>query len=152
MHEGWHTFRGGSLDRTVDWWRVTTNLFGLDSIAFISLWLVLHKFEFRTCISINNLCGLQIRGLFITNSEPSSFIQYCCPWLLPALILSGNITDLKWASSMVRRFNFSALYLVVLLLCLWVLLDYNLSSLNYNKAQIFVLEVNLKGKGSASSF
>lgn len=44
---------------------------------------------------------VEIRGLFITNSEPSSFIQYCCPWLLPALILSRNITDLKWASSMV---------------------------------------------------
>ncbi|KAK9117160.1 hypothetical protein Sjap_016107 [Stephania japonica] len=42
-----------------------------------------------------------IRDLFVPNSEPKYFVHYCCPWLLPALLLGGNTTDLKWISTVV---------------------------------------------------
>ncbi|KAI3914770.1 hypothetical protein MKW98_002006 [Papaver atlanticum] len=41
---------------------------------------------------------MEIRDLFVLKSEPSYFMQYCCPWLLPALILSGDTTNLKWVA------------------------------------------------------
>ncbi|KAK9119710.1 hypothetical protein Scep_017803 [Stephania cephalantha] len=44
---------------------------------------------------------IEIRDLFVPNSEPKYFVHYCCPWLLPALLLGGNTTDLKWISTVV---------------------------------------------------
>ncbi|XP_077244126.1 serine/Threonine-kinase ATM-like protein isoform X2 [Tasmannia lanceolata] len=41
---------------------------------------------------------VEIRDLFVVESEPSFFMQYCCPWLIPALILGGGISDLNWVS------------------------------------------------------
>ncbi|CAK9137600.1 unnamed protein product [Ilex paraguariensis] len=47
-------------------------------------------------------CGVSLvalvetRGLFVLNVEPINFIQFCCPWLLPALILHGDISNMYW--------------------------------------------------------
>ncbi|KAM7471303.1 hypothetical protein LguiA_009486 [Lonicera macranthoides] len=30
--------------------------------------------------------------------EPSNFVQYCCHWLLPALILHGDTSNLNWVA------------------------------------------------------
>ncbi|KAJ1384473.1 PIK-related kinase [Sesbania bispinosa] len=32
------------------------------------------------------------------DAEPGHFLQYCCPWLLPALLLHENSFDLNWAA------------------------------------------------------
>ncbi|KAH7658743.1 Non-specific serine/threonine protein kinase protein [Dioscorea alata] len=37
---------------------------------------------------------VEIRDLFMTNSEAKYFMRSCCPWLLPALILRGKIAEL----------------------------------------------------------
>ncbi|KAJ8771786.1 hypothetical protein K2173_026963 [Erythroxylum novogranatense] len=38
---------------------------------------------------------VEIRHFFVSDVEPSYFMQYCCQWLLPALILHGNTSDLN---------------------------------------------------------
>eukprot|EP01018_Ginkgo_biloba_P024682 Gb_40159 [translate_table: standard] len=44
-----------------------------------------------------NLATLvEMRDLFILKAEPKGFIQYCCPSLLPPLILYGHDSDLNW--------------------------------------------------------
>ncbi|XP_075497739.1 serine/threonine-protein kinase ATM-like isoform X3 [Primulina tabacum] len=49
-------------------------------------------------------CGVSLvalveaRGIFASNLEPMNFIKYCCPWLLPALILQEDANSLKWVS------------------------------------------------------
>ncbi|GLJ18554.1 hypothetical protein SUGI_0330040 [Cryptomeria japonica] len=44
-----------------------------------------------------NLAALiEMRDLFIVKGEPQDFIQFCCPMLLPPLILKGNESDLNW--------------------------------------------------------
>ncbi|TYJ98548.1 serine/threonine-protein kinase ATM isoform X1 [Cucumis melo var. makuwa] len=42
---------------------------------------------------------IEIRQLFVLDSEPSYFIQYCCHWLLPAVILHGDSSNLGWIAS-----------------------------------------------------
>nr|CAD1842809.1 unnamed protein product [Ananas comosus var. bracteatus] len=42
---------------------------------------------------------LEVRNLFNHQlSDAKCFIQHCCPWLLPPLILRGDITNLNWVS------------------------------------------------------
>ncbi|XP_075512293.1 serine/threonine-protein kinase ATM-like isoform X5 [Primulina tabacum] len=49
-------------------------------------------------------CGVSLvalveaRGIFASNLEPMNFIKYCCPWLLPALILQEDANSLKWVA------------------------------------------------------
>ncbi|KAK4479334.1 hypothetical protein RD792_014846 [Penstemon davidsonii] len=49
-------------------------------------------------------CGVSLvalvesRGLFFLNVEPNSFVQYCCQWLLPALVLQEDDANLKWVA------------------------------------------------------
>lgn len=46
----------------------------------------------------DSLFPLQTRDLFVFNMEPSNFVQYCCHWLLPALILHGDTSNLNWVA------------------------------------------------------
>ncbi|XP_057952318.1 serine/threonine-protein kinase ATM [Malania oleifera] len=41
---------------------------------------------------------VEIRDLFVLSAEPSNFMQYCCFWLLPALILHEDTSNLKWVA------------------------------------------------------
>ncbi|XAR50182.1 Non-specific serine/threonine protein kinase [Bertholletia excelsa] len=41
---------------------------------------------------------VEIRDLFVSKMEPGNFIQYCCHWLLPALMLHGDTSGLKWVA------------------------------------------------------
>uniref|UniRef100_A0A2P2L2S6 Serine/threonine-protein kinase ATM n=1 Tax=Rhizophora mucronata TaxID=61149 RepID=A0A2P2L2S6_RHIMU len=41
---------------------------------------------------------VEIRQLLLSDAEPSYFIQYCCPWLLPALILNSDNSNLNWVA------------------------------------------------------
>ncbi|KAK2442878.1 serine/threonine-protein kinase ATM [Trifolium repens] len=38
------------------------------------------------------------RHLFVPDAEPGHFLQYCCQWLLPALLLHQNSSDLNWVA------------------------------------------------------
>ncbi|GFZ03748.1 serine/threonine-kinase ATM-like protein [Actinidia rufa] len=41
---------------------------------------------------------VEIRDLFVSNMEPSHFMQYCCHWLLPALVLHRETSNLNWVA------------------------------------------------------
>ncbi|KAI9173943.1 hypothetical protein LWI28_009144 [Acer negundo] len=41
---------------------------------------------------------VEIRQLFISDAEPSYFMQYCCHWLLPALLLHGDNSNVNWVA------------------------------------------------------
>ncbi|XP_068483746.1 serine/threonine-protein kinase ATM isoform X2 [Phaseolus vulgaris] len=49
-------------------------------------------------------CGVSLaalvetRHLFLPDVDPGYFLQYCCPWLLPALLINENSSDLNWVS------------------------------------------------------
>ncbi|XP_071734165.1 serine/threonine-protein kinase ATM [Rutidosis leptorrhynchoides] len=49
-------------------------------------------------------CGVSLpalvetRELFVLNVEASNFIQYCCKWLLPALVLHNDISSMNWVA------------------------------------------------------
>ncbi|RDY13104.1 Serine/threonine-protein kinase ATM, partial [Mucuna pruriens] len=49
-------------------------------------------------------CGVSLaalvetRHLFLPDAEPGHFLQYCCPWLLPALLINENSSDLHWVA------------------------------------------------------
>lgn len=47
---------------------------------------------------------LQTSQLFILNAEPKYFIRFCSHWLLPALLLHEDNTNLDWVAK-VRRFH-----------------------------------------------
>lgn len=47
-----------------------------------------------TGVSLASL--LEARDLFVFNIEPINFIQSCCRWLLPSLLLHGDISNLNW--------------------------------------------------------
>ncbi|CAK7328912.1 unnamed protein product [Dovyalis caffra] len=40
----------------------------------------------------------KIRQLFVPDAEPSYFMQYCCHWLLPALVLNEDSSNLNWVA------------------------------------------------------
>jgi len=42
--------------------------------------------------------ALQTRHLFLPDVDPGYFLQYCCPWLLPALLINENSSDLNWVA------------------------------------------------------
>ncbi|XP_027337565.1 serine/threonine-protein kinase ATM [Abrus precatorius] len=50
------------------------------------------------------VCGVSLvalvetRHLFLPDAEPDHFLQYCCPWLLPALLINENSSDLNWVA------------------------------------------------------
>lgn len=54
-------------------------------------------------------CGVSLvalvetRDLFVLNVEPINFLQYCCPWLLPALIFHGDTSNLKWVAKVAHQ-------------------------------------------------
>ncbi|XP_047965261.1 serine/threonine-protein kinase ATM [Salvia hispanica] len=49
-------------------------------------------------------CGVSLpalvetRDLYVLNMEPMNFMQYCCQWLLPALILKEETSNIKWVA------------------------------------------------------
>ncbi|XP_023765032.1 serine/threonine-protein kinase ATM isoform X1 [Lactuca sativa] len=49
-------------------------------------------------------CGVSLaalvetRELFVLNVEASNFIQFCCRWLLPALVLHSDVSNLNWVA------------------------------------------------------
>nr|GMC69889.1 serine/threonine-protein kinase ATM isoform X2 [Ipomoea batatas] len=45
---------------------------------------------------------VEVRDLFVLDAEPTTFIHYCCHWLLPALILHGDVSNLNWIAKIVR--------------------------------------------------
>lgn len=67
-------------------------------------------------IQQNDLTVMQIRDLFVLNVEPNYFIQYCCHWLLPALILHEDTSNLKWIAKVGDFELLSFLFLVSTLL------------------------------------
>ncbi|KAK1363096.1 serine/threonine-protein kinase ATM, partial [Heracleum sosnowskyi] len=46
---------------------------------------------------------IETRGLFVCNVEPINFIQYCSPWLLPALMVHGDTLNLNWVAKVARK-------------------------------------------------
>ncbi|XP_020591737.1 serine/threonine-protein kinase ATM [Phalaenopsis equestris] len=46
---------------------------------------------------------LEVQELFVTSSEPQFFIRYCCPWLLPPLVLRRDIPNLEWLSKTISQ-------------------------------------------------
>ncbi|CAA0826719.1 ataxia-telangiectasia mutated, partial [Striga hermonthica] len=54
-------------------------------------------------------CGVSLvalvesRDLYVLNVEPVNFIQYCCQWLLPALMLQEDTSNIKWVSKVARQ-------------------------------------------------
>lgn len=55
-------------------------------------------FELYVYIHTSFIFSLQIRQLFVADSEPSYFMLYCCNWLLPTLVLHGDSSNLSWVS------------------------------------------------------
>lgn len=47
-----------------------------------------------TGVSLASL--LEARDLFVFNVEPINFIKSCCRWLLPSLLLHGDISNMNW--------------------------------------------------------
>ncbi|KAI3512910.1 hypothetical protein L1887_20232 [Cichorium endivia] len=51
-------------------------------------------------------CGVSLaalvetRELFVLNMEATNFIQYCCRWLLPALVLHNSVSNLNWVAKL----------------------------------------------------
>ncbi|XP_043704321.1 serine/threonine-protein kinase ATM isoform X2 [Telopea speciosissima] len=45
--------------------------------------------------NVSLLALLEIRNLFVSKAEAIDFVQYCCPWLLPALVFGGDTTNLS---------------------------------------------------------
>ncbi|XP_048228650.1 serine/threonine-protein kinase ATM isoform X3 [Ricinus communis] len=43
---------------------------------------------------------VEIRQLFVLDAEPSYFMQYCCHWLLPALVLNGDNSSMNWVAKL----------------------------------------------------
>ncbi|XP_022767135.1 serine/threonine-protein kinase ATM isoform X5 [Durio zibethinus] len=41
---------------------------------------------------------VEIRQLFVSDTEPSYFLQYCFRWLLPALLIHENNSNLNWVA------------------------------------------------------
>ncbi|GFP92353.1 serine/threonine-protein kinase atm [Phtheirospermum japonicum] len=54
-------------------------------------------------------CGVSLaalvetRDLYVLNVEPVNFVQYCCQWLLPALMLQEDTLNIKWVAKVARQ-------------------------------------------------
>ncbi|XVF54114.1 hypothetical protein PTKIN_Ptkin05aG0154900 [Pterospermum kingtungense] len=46
---------------------------------------------------------VEIRQLFISDAEPSYFLQYCFHWLLPALVLNEDNSNLNWIAKILGQ-------------------------------------------------
>ncbi|KAF5476799.1 hypothetical protein F2P56_003496 [Juglans regia] len=46
---------------------------------------------------------VEVRRLFVSDAEPSYFIQYFCHWLLPALVLHGDRSNLCWVAKVASQ-------------------------------------------------
>ncbi|KAH9776172.1 serine/threonine-protein kinase ATM [Citrus sinensis] len=46
---------------------------------------------------------VEIRRLFVSDAEPCNFVQYCCHWLLPALVLHADTSNLNWMAKIARE-------------------------------------------------
>lgn len=46
---------------------------------------------------------VEIRDLFVLDVEPNHFMLYCCQWLLPALVLHGDSSNLQWVAEVTRQ-------------------------------------------------
>ncbi|RVX18320.1 Serine/threonine-protein kinase ATM [Vitis vinifera] len=55
-------------------------------------------FRWVTC-GVSLVALVEIRDHFVPSVEPTYFMQYCCHWLLPALLLHGDTSNLKWVAS-----------------------------------------------------
>ncbi|KAK3035324.1 hypothetical protein RJ639_034032, partial [Escallonia herrerae] len=53
---------------------------------------------FWVACGVSLVALVETRDLFVCNVEPVNFVQYCCHWLLPALLLHGDISNLKWVA------------------------------------------------------
>ncbi|XP_034925984.1 serine/threonine-protein kinase ATM isoform X2 [Populus alba] len=54
-------------------------------------------FYWVTC-DVSLVALVEIRQLFVSDAEPSYFMQYCCQWLLPALVLNEDSSNLNWVA------------------------------------------------------
>ncbi|XP_061953335.1 serine/threonine-protein kinase ATM isoform X2 [Populus nigra] len=54
-------------------------------------------FYWVTC-DVSLVALVEIRQLFVSDAEPSYFMQYCCHWLLPALVLNEDSSNLNWVA------------------------------------------------------
>ncbi|KAI5562653.1 hypothetical protein BDE02_15G066000 [Populus trichocarpa] len=54
-------------------------------------------FYWVTC-DVSLVALVEIRHLFVSDAEPSYFMQYCCHWLLPALVLNEDSSNLNWVA------------------------------------------------------
>ncbi|CAN0900398.1 Serine/threonine-protein kinase ATM [Linum grandiflorum] len=52
-------------------------------------------FSWIAC-GVNLVSLLEIRQLLVSDVEPRNFIQYSCSWLLPALLLQKDMSNLNW--------------------------------------------------------
>ncbi|XP_020270626.1 serine/threonine-protein kinase ATM [Asparagus officinalis] len=57
---------------------------------------------------VSLLALTEVQDLFVNLSEPKLFMLYCCPWLLPPLILKRDFSSLNWVSK-VNCFSFPEL-------------------------------------------
>ncbi|XP_052181201.1 serine/threonine-protein kinase ATM isoform X3 [Diospyros lotus] len=46
---------------------------------------------------------IEMRDVFVSNMEPTNFVQYYCHWLLPALVLHGGMSDLNWVAKVAHQ-------------------------------------------------
>ncbi|KAH6798041.1 Serine/Threonine-kinase ATM-like protein [Perilla frutescens var. hirtella] len=54
-------------------------------------------FRWVTC-GVSLAALVETRDLYVLNVEPMNFMQYCCQWLLPALILQEETSNIKWVA------------------------------------------------------
>ncbi|XP_042436712.1 serine/threonine-protein kinase ATM-like isoform X3 [Zingiber officinale] len=47
---------------------------------------------------VNLMSLIEVQSLFCDESSVKCFVKYCCPWLLPPLMLSGDNARLNWIS------------------------------------------------------
>ncbi|XP_057442948.1 serine/threonine-protein kinase ATM [Lotus japonicus] len=48
--------------------------------------------------SVSLVALVETRHIFVPDAEPGQFLLYCCPWLLPALLLHESSSDLNWVA------------------------------------------------------
>ncbi|XP_057988495.1 serine/threonine-protein kinase ATM isoform X2 [Hevea brasiliensis] len=53
---------------------------------------------FWVACGVSLVALVEIRQLFVPDAEPSYFMQYCCHWLLPALVLHEDKSNLNWVA------------------------------------------------------
>lgn len=56
-------------------------------------------FHWVTC-GVSLVALVEARQLFVSDAEPSHFMQYCCPWLVPALLLHEDDANLDWVAKL----------------------------------------------------